>query len=815
MSRHSHVYSRAARAIANLAKDQENLQFYLSLNIVTSLLTMLSQTNDTDPQLCGLRALHLFLVDSSCHAMFFKRNGVQIILSALKSTNPVVIASGLKIFKQLSWFDVFSQQLKDTDNGFDVLLNLTYHKDAGIQRIALHTLLLCSKSKCSDCCSSIATVEGIGLFLHHLQTNQDEEIKSYAAHILCYCCWNVVCRNRLIEYGGVAKMIEILGNSEFHQLHDKMLSALMCYYYDKCGLKQMVGMGLVTVLIQRLSSIIQIPTSGDKSSDGIESKCVAAEQRLEHICDSVSNTCEDTAKLIRHAVSPVPVRKHDTGVGASSPLVTDHELLRQVDVSPTMGLSPTSDIPSPSSTEALSPTTSEPTSPQGFLHFQAQEEVSSDSGTCAPNPSEHQLLSLLSIVSLIKECIPAFLTYDVVKVLVEYFRYSCHPHPKAMQILVRLANNSGCLEHLIMLQTAPFVYQQLCSGDVYTKRCTNDGRACGGYRLLCILRNSAESDYGQGLITHKLIRGTKKEIKDYALSLPYIVEDRKVQQKLFVQYRGLEHLIDLLREALLSAKELEFVVQGLLLMARNLEVVRGFDEDMKSPLAKRMRLGSDASIEDKEMAEVKCSYEDAINVKDDECRQLITLRLDCGKTVVCCQDALITSSDYFHAMFSGSFRESGAKSIDMPGVDYPALLAVSHSLHGCSWTCKTVIESYLSVGLQLVDGVDNGDCLYSLGLSVIALSSQFLLTDLNEECQIVVSKYITNHNLVEVFHFACLYSANFLQQQCVRIWMQVNSIELQTNIVKEIMQTQDSEELLSVIMTILSERLRPSTLDSN
>ena len=879
---------------------------------------MLSQTTETDPQQCGLRALHVFLSDVSSHETFFKREGIKIVLSSLKSPDPVVISSALKVIERMSWFDAFPKQLKDIDSGYDSLLNLTLHLNPKIQHAALHALLLCSKF--SDCCSSIATPEGIGLFLRHLQQIQDMEVKSFIGQILCYCCWNVLCRNRMIQCMGVAKMIEMLGDSDFHRLHDKVLSALMCYYYNEPGLKEMVDMGLVTVLIQTLSSIVEIemPSNVDDTvtemrTDPIEEKqadlqsCVNTQMLSVSVVDKQPSDADDTVTETRTdpieekqadlqscvntqmlSVSDVDKQPSDaddtvtemrtdpteeeqvdlqscvnTQVAAVSDAdkqdmsvsesdiqqvsVSDTDKLqmsasdtnKQVSVcspekypslifgnlmsstkikkfpgslspigyrqhfdsSPAAGFSPPSDLSSPCSPEARSPTSQEPISPQGPVYSQA--ELTGATPAVNMHPMEQRLLSLLSRVSLIKECIPAFLSQDVLKVLVGYVRSSPHPHPKAMRILERLAENRGCFEHLILQQAVPMIYHQFCVGE---RRSTGlSDNLLHGHRLLNILGCSAKSGYGQGLIAHKLIRGSEKEVKWYALSLPYLCQSKEVCQKLCMRYKGLESLMNLLRQGTLSDQEMEFAVCGLRLLARNLMQPTCFSEDVGTPPAKTMKL--EEMSDDKE--ESGCSYEVAIRQGDLKSKRLIKLRLDSGKAIICCQDVLVNRSDYFHAMLLGSFREYDAQCVDLPGVDYQALLAVVHSLHGCSWTCKTVIDDGQSAEPKTENAdednnMDSTDNVCSLGLRVIALTNQLLLTGLSEECQSVVSSCISSDNLVELFHFSCMHVATFLNIQCVQQWLEMSNLQLQIKILRRIMESQDRDALLSRITCLLS-----------
>lgn len=849
VSKRSHVCSRAARAIANLAKDHENMVIFLGLSIVSSLLTMLSQTSETDPQQCGLRALHIFLLDTSSHETFFKREGIKIVLSSLKSPDPVVISSALKVVERMSWFDAFAKQLRDIDSGYDTLLNLTLHINPKIQHAALHSLLLCSKF--SDCCSSIATPDGIGLFLRHLEQIQDVEMKSFVGQILCCCCWNVLCRNWMIQCMGVAKMIKMLGESEFHRLHDKLLSALMCYYYNEPALKEMANMGLVTVLIKTLSSIVEIElltnvddpvterrtnpieeiqanmedeqllSVSDTKIDGVVLEISAEEEQVDfqlsasdeitsvsdvnkqsgHVYESdiqqlcVSDTDkQQTSSDINKQLSSTNICKFS---GSPSPIG-----YRQFfDSSPLVGVSPPSDLSSPCSPDASSPTSPEPISPQF-----PQAGLTSSTPTVIMHPIEQKLLSLLSRISLIKECIPAFLSQDVLKVLVGYVQCSPHPHPKAMRILHRLAENRGCFEHLILQQAVPMIYHQFCLGE----RCSTgvaDNRL-HGYRLMNSLRYSAKSGYGQGLLAHKLIRGSEKEVKWYALSLPYLCESKEVCQKLCIKYKGLECLINLVRQGILSEQEIEFAVCGLGLLAKNLLQSAGLSEVAEAPPAKRMNL---KDIPDKEESDCSCYYEDAIRQADLESKDLIKLRLDGGKIIICCQDVLINRSDYFHAMFLGSFRECNAQCVDLPDVDYQALLAVVHSLHGCSWTCKTVISDNPSADPKTKDEEDNHrdyiDMVCSLGLGVIALSNQFLLTDLSEECQSVVSRYISGDNLAELFHFSCMHSATLLNIRCVQQWLEMSDLQLQIQILHQIMDSQDNEALLSRITDLLSNKV--------
>ena len=727
-----YVQARSARAIANLAKNSQNWTYYAEKNIVGQLLDMLIRSRDVDLQDCGLRALSVFLTNRSSRRQFFDRNGVKYVVECLGSRSPIVAVGALRVVETMSarQNDELAKQLAATDDGFDRLLKLLASPKPKIQMSVARCLSLWAESV-----PQVASRAELGALLAEAKLTTNDALKRLIVFTLCTLCRHAWCRLEMAKDETLRYLVQVLGDDDMWPYHHNVLSGLICYYYDEDGLRNLVDLGIVSILAKRLGNILDYTVRRD---------------------DKARRSREQQSP----ALSPSPLAQISP---SSSP---PHFSLGSA--SPSPQTSPFSSPPrgcvqvSPSSSPLLS------TSPQ------------SDLDVTAVDSARDAIVKMLYKICLIKTCVPAFLRSNILRTLVRCVAGALETHSQAFRILSRLFDLSGCFEHVVTLQTPSLVHRRLCLH-------RDERQRCEGKRLMRFLQIKTESEYGQGVIEHTLLRGSERERKAFLISMPYVCKQKSVCRKLFIKHKWIESVINILRQSDDEEDDENDdsvtinICGGFSVLAKTLLAE---EEENVEPLKKVRR---------KDSAPFVCRS-DTLSATE----QRVELKLDGGEVVTCCAEALIKCSDYFEAMLTGSFRESALKldRISLPGVSYASLFAVVHWAQGCSWKCA----AGKGEGETDANGLD-------FALDVMSLANKFLMNDLKDECQWHAARQLSTENVVDVFYVACTHDAELLANQCCLFWLRMDDFVVQWSIFKGWIDNAERENVFKAIHCLFTSAL--------
>lgn len=109
------------------------------------------------------------------------------------------------------------------------------------QMQAVNVLIECSKHY--DGKAALSRAGGIEALVRFLSlTDKSEVIHDEVVNALCMCCRDVHGRQKLRDSGGLQFLITMLRDCSHAILHDDILSALVCYYFDENTLRFMVRM---------------------------------------------------------------------------------------------------------------------------------------------------------------------------------------------------------------------------------------------------------------------------------------------------------------------------------------------------------------------------------------------------------------------------------------------------------------------------------------------------------------------------------------------------------------------------------------------
>lgn len=133
-------------------------------------------------------------------------------------------------------------------------------------------------------------------------------------------------------------------------------------------------------------------------------------------------------------------------------------------------------------------------------------------------------------------------------------------------------------------------------------------------------------------------------------------------------------------------------------------------------------------------------------------KNLLTIKLDDGRTLIADRDFLIDKVDYFKAMLSGSFKEAEEDSIRIRNVSYDALHFLLFLLTSNNRSKEPIL---LEIDLNTV-------------LEVIILTDSYLLEKLTEWLTSCVECYMINVNSAsQIYKWSVESGTNFLRVETI------------------------------------------------
>ena len=98
--------------------------------------------------------------------------------------------------------------------------------------------------------------------------------KLAVVNALCHYCQEAVNRIRVRDGSGLELMLSLLGRTDYSLIHNRLISALVCFLYDEASIETLLQSGLVGVLVSHLRRCARIPdTSADTGLGLSDDEC--------------------------------------------------------------------------------------------------------------------------------------------------------------------------------------------------------------------------------------------------------------------------------------------------------------------------------------------------------------------------------------------------------------------------------------------------------------------------------------------------------------------------------------------------------------
>ena len=516
------ITNRAARALANLAEDDQSIGIMDKLSTVSELASALKGTTDCDCQETLLRALRKLCTTPSKKQILLDLNSFKVIVELLKSEKTSVASNCVRALAEFTknCSKELAQQVQEY-GGIREIVKQVSSRHSTVR----HAAVLClSHLAChSHVRVCIGEEGGIQAMHDQLQADEPGHVMSKAVEGLCYCCREAINRNRVRECGALTSLLQILSSGAHPQLHKKIVSAFTWFTYSEPCLEIMLNGGLVPSLVSYLESVISdesgceehddycceelnmstsdisSPTSSLTSGNSLMLSNVAVEENSEGMLEKMEGLAREM-KTSHESSSRNFKRKSrmkaSRSLSVSSPNVEylagppgAQNLKESLDVEgigdSRSCISEMSGCPKPHYQEDQdnNQQVQTPTPPLVLLSSTPKPDFASPGRKMKDSPSVmsnsdfvlypwfphrrsrgHCALSLLLRLSQMADPSEVLINKPCMQVLLDYLTMVSEPSPKCARLLYRLTANPSCFEALIVKGVPSQIHAQLCHG---------------------------------------------------------------------------------------------------------------------------------------------------------------------------------------------------------------------------------------------------------------------------------------------------------------------------------------------------------------
>ncbi|KAK3919634.1 Armadillo repeat-containing protein 5, partial [Frankliniella fusca] len=748
------IIGRACRLIGNLATSQSISAKLHQKGAVSKLIACLKSTDTSaGTKHMAVRALRLLWEAEINQDKMLQDEVVQTVSSLLSTPVDELL---LAVLKALAIFthrcnERCALQVQGEGKGFEELVACV--KNCSKYELPVSVILnLCYVPEVRPLLGTAGAIEAV-MVLAKDQSKQKSH--SDVVSILSLLSRESVNRSKVRRNGGLEILLNTLRHGAHPNIEARALNAILHFIYDESGLEILIRDGLVSVLVKKLSKVVDqlgcVHNSQEQKVKVKKSPSAADShhKRMRLSSDKEENLSfphdkeHDPLGLRVREITPSSSRSESLGgqwsPGSSRSVEFSPDTVRTfspppfyLNCSPTSsGLSPASyySPPSPLS-DAYSPvcgySSSEDEKPEetdvetvGDCYVESDCDVTSPclkdkddvddiqealKGNLPSNiTSRHGLIEswcllLLSRVSHMDPLVDDMVSSSTIDTLLQYYTMLEPPHPRVARILQRITRNHHCLLPILRAGLVIKVNQRLTSKlHEDCSRCVDfDGL---GNSLLSQLSVIAESGFGEGVIVHNLICASRPIQAFLIVSIPYIIRTKKLLHQMLNCKVNTKSGLDLLIQLMTDEYGDGLSVEATDSVSHLAQQIGAVPKDVAKACKRK---SCRKTINNCSITAQKPSL---LNSGD-----VIFLKLDSGNAVSVNKGELCEESPMFTAMLTGNFNEKGKQFVTM----------------------KDVSEECLSVLLSLLRAPNNCLCCLwhhdtNFAFEILKLADRFIL----------------------------------------------------------------------------------------
>jgi len=154
-----------------------------------------------------------------------------------------------------------------SEGALESIVALTTQNDSHDIVSAAESLLLSIASDAPSLRPYLGRAGAVEYFIHQLEvvvTSDGMSLHKYRiTNALCHCCRDANNRIRIREQGGLSVLTDLLRNSKLTNIHDRIISALVCFIYDDASIAVLLQTCLVSTLVSHLYRVAGVTNKLD------------------------------------------------------------------------------------------------------------------------------------------------------------------------------------------------------------------------------------------------------------------------------------------------------------------------------------------------------------------------------------------------------------------------------------------------------------------------------------------------------------------------------------------------------------------------
>ncbi|XP_028400595.1 uncharacterized protein LOC114523765 [Dendronephthya gigantea] len=319
----------------------------------------------------------------------------------------------------------------------------------------------------------------------------------------------------------------------------------------------------------------------------------------------------------------------------------------------------------------------------------------------------------------------------------------------------------------------------------------NDDTEIIGTSLLSVLSTQASTSFGEGILAHLLLRGTKKQKEACALSLPYLCKTSRLKQKLLVNLEGLMQILSLLCN---STNQIDIIraVNSITYLIAN-SALKMYEISAvfiaKNTIPRGYRVVDLLCIAGIKRVPV-CFYHNNHQTPFD-----VVMKVETGESIEVHRSVLCKLSEVFSAMFSSHFMEGHQSEIILKDLNHSTLQFLVHYAYGCCWSLKSHFD--VCPLLEQILSSDRFKLDFDFLLNLLACADRFLLGILKKQCENLMMFSLSAEHVTEAYLTAVLYNTPRLRVRCLQ-FIFLGDIELNCvyKYVVKLLQSQERDRVI-------------------
>ncbi|XP_046366366.2 uncharacterized protein LOC124142127 [Haliotis rufescens] len=248
------IQNRSCRGLANLALTPSACSQIISLETLPRVVKLLDETKSKECKLTYCRAFRLLGRVRDNQRRVVESGAVLQVAKLLKHDDAEIAKCALRTLSELikpGCCSSFARQIIGA-NILDKLVSTVDSDNDDDSHDALSTLYNLTNQ--ADVRAAIGAAGGIQLFVRLLQqeNNRSHINEISVINALCLCGKEAVNRIKIRQQGGLELFINVLREPKFAQIHDRVISGLVCFLYDFDSMDVLLENNLVEVLLIHL-----------------------------------------------------------------------------------------------------------------------------------------------------------------------------------------------------------------------------------------------------------------------------------------------------------------------------------------------------------------------------------------------------------------------------------------------------------------------------------------------------------------------------------------------------------------------------------